>query len=249
MKLKTIILTLVCSASLLAMETEEENTSISQHNLDVTCLDLSHDESLTDISFIRHFPNLVELNLEDDCYLGNNYKPICKILSLTRLNLSGVAITKLKPLKKLTNLTYLNLHENNTLKKIAPICSLKNLHTLDISLCFRIIDLECIGQITSLVNLNMSHAISIEDNVHPRLNFISALINLENLDVSCNFNLLSISPIELLPKLRRIKADMCSNVQDLNLLKKSQTLTDLIVDGGKYRQVSNFPRRISITYV
>jgi hypothetical protein len=58
------------------METEEENTLISQHNLDVTSLDLSNDESLTDISFIRHFPNLVELNLEENCYLGDNYKPI-----------------------------------------------------------------------------------------------------------------------------------------------------------------------------
>lgn len=38
------------------METEEEeDTSISQHNLGFTTSDLSHDESFSDINFIRHF--------------------------------------------------------------------------------------------------------------------------------------------------------------------------------------------------
>lgn len=183
MKLKTIILTLVCSVSLLAMETEEENASISQHNLDVTCLNLSHDESLTDISFIRHFPNLVELNLENT-RLGNNYKPITYLYHLQSLKLSRLGLTAISPLTRLTSLVELDLSHGG-MRRISPLLKLINLERLNLFSCVNVKDIYLLGNMKLLTHLNI--AITTYDQpVYPSLDFLSSLLNLKSLNVSFN---------------------------------------------------------------
>lgn len=205
MKLKTIILTLVCSVSLLAMETEEENTSISQHNLDVTCLDLSHDESLTDISFIRHFPNLVELNLENTC-LGNNYKPITYLYHLQSLKLSRLGLTAISPLSRLASLVELDLSHGG-MRRISPLLKLINLERLNLFSCVNVKDIYLLGNMKLLTHLNI--AITTYDQpVYPSLDFLSSLLNLKSLNVSFN-PIESLDPIGNLPNLEILDIAAC----------------------------------------
>jgi Leucine-rich repeat (LRR) protein len=105
------------------METEEsENSDVLTHNLHVTSLDLSYDASLTDISFIWHFPNLVKLNLEENRNLGNNYHPVSNLKNLTKLNLNYMRISDLTPLLGLQNLTWLEITDGDI-----TLLELKNL--------------------------------------------------------------------------------------------------------------------------
>lgn len=232
------------------IEVAEDNTVISNHNSSVISLDLSHDESLTDISFIRHFPNLVELNLEEDCYLGNNYKPICEIISLTKLNLSGMDITLLKPLKRLLSLQELNLSENQ-IKSISALTSLK-LHTLNLSGNWRIKDLHLVGKITTLVNLDISSILSENDDMqqyYPSLDCLHPLIDLKCLNIRGNYALERISPLLYLPNLEKLNASVCRNIEDYAVINNLPFLKEITLLPDEYKKTGKLSSYIILILV
>jgi Leucine-rich repeat (LRR) protein len=216
------------------MEIEEENTSISQHNLDVTCLDLSHDKSLTDISFIRNFPNLVELNLEKNYPLGNNYKPICEIVSLTKLNLSRMDITLPEPLKFLINLQELNLAQNQ-IETISALTSLK-LHTLSLSGNWRIKDLYLIGKITTLISLDISHIYSEEGYMqpyYPTLDFLHSLTDLKYLNLCGSYSITNIDSLQCIPNLEILDIHDCMHIENYDPVNNFPSLKTLIARNAR----------------
>lgn len=235
MKLKTIILTLVCSVSLLAMETEEENTSISQHNLDVTCLDLSHDESLTDINFIRHFPNLKKLNLERCENLTDNYFQVRYLIYLTSLNLNQIYCENLISLSQLSNLKELQLAEA-MIESIGPICDLP-LKRLNIFGCNHIKDIHLIGRLSKLTHLNMSCVFLGENKDYPPLDFIENLTHLKSLDISYNSRLRECSILAHLPNLYKLKVGACDLIPNYQFLLSCHQLQKLYITDDKFSKI------------
>jgi Leucine-rich repeat (LRR) protein len=158
-------------------------TSRGVEEMEMETLDLSHDESLTDISFIRQFPNLVELNLENT-RLGNNYKPITYLSHLQSLKLSRLGLTAISPLSRLTNLVELDLSHGG-MRRISPLLKLVHLERLNLFSCVNIKDIYLLGNMKLLTHLNI--AITTYDQpVYPSLDFLSSLLNLKSLNVSFN---------------------------------------------------------------
>jgi len=206
--LKALTIILSCSIAIMGMETEEvsENSDVSTHNLHVTSLDLSHDESLTDISFIRHFPNLVELNLENTP-LGNNYYPITCLYSLQSLKLSRLGLTAISPLKKLTDLIELDLSHGG-MRRISPLLKLPHLERLNLFSCVNIRDIHLLANMKLLTHLNIALT-TYDQPVYPPLDFLSALLNLKSLNVSFN-PIESLDPIGDLANLEILDISSCT---------------------------------------
>lgn len=247
MKLKTIILTLVFSASLLAMETEEENTSISQHNLDVTCLDLSHDESLTDISFIAKFTELKELNLKKCYNLGNNYYPVLSLTKLTHLNLDNEYLSDLTPIVFLVNLTSLKLQGSST-STISPLLELRNLKNLNLRACMCIEDIHLLGKMTQLEKLDISGVYSNENIFYLSLRYLEKLVNLRTLNISHNAYLFDLAPIKNISSLTHLYIGHCRNVDNYDFLLECHALKKITTSrysGGKYTLSKNLQNRLA----
>jgi hypothetical protein len=178
---------------------------MSTHTSHVTSLDLSHDESLTDISFIRHFPNLVELNLENTP-LGNNYYPITCLYSLQSLKLSRLGLTAISPLTKLTDLIELDLSHGG-MRRISPLLKLPHLERLNLFSCVNIRDIHLLANMKLLTHLNIAFT-TYDQPIYPPLDFLSSLLNLKSLNVSFN-PIESLDPIGNLTNLEILDIATC----------------------------------------
>lgn len=242
--LKILLIAMVCQ--LWAME-EKATDEISSHNPHIKKLDLSHDQSLTVIGFVRHFSALEEISLEEDMYLGNGYKPICDLINLIKVNLNGVAPTTLKPLRRLLNLQELYISQNEA-TSIAPLTRLP-LKVLDLSFGWRIKDLHLLGRITTLTDLNISMVYSEEDNMqeyYPSLDCLKPLINLKKLNISGNYMLFKISPLLHLPQLEILDASMCMSIKDYPIIKDLSALKEVTLWDREPQKVGPLPSHIQL---
>lgn len=231
----------------LAATEEKASDDISSHNLHVKKLDLSHDLSLTKISFIRHFNALEEITLEGNYYLGNGYKPICDIITLTKVNLNSVAPSTLKPLRRLLNLEELYLFENEA-TSIAPLTRLP-LRVLNLSFGWRIKDLQLVGRITTLTDLDISFIYSEDDDMrryYPSLDCLRPLTNLRKLNISGNYALHHISPLLHLPQLEILDASCCRHIEDYPIIRDLPALQEVTLWHDEAEKVGNIPSHIHV---
>mgnify|MGYP000003501364 CR=1 FL=1 len=105
-----------------------ENTQSLKYCTDVKYLDVGHNESLTDISFVGYMPKLEVCILAMDWF--SDLSPIANCTNMEYLEIQTTYITDISPLASLTNLEHLN------------ICNLTEAELLDLSPLFGLSKLE-----------------------------------------------------------------------------------------------------------
>lgn len=167
---------------------------------------------------------LLAADCEDVAELNMHSKQVT-VLDLSNKNLKDIEFIKDYP-----NLEELDLSENPFVS-IAPLVNLKNLRRLNLEDCCNIKDLELLGRITSLQNLNMSAIYTNQEINYPPLDFIRSLKELEEVNISHNFYMYKINPLAILPKLRilHLKTGYPECIKDWFSLNHFFTLKELTI--------------------
>ncbi len=142
---------------------------------------------LSDISILKHFKELEELELRDNHI--ENITPLAELTGLKILDISQNPLEKgdISALKKLTGLTELNLRETN-LKDLAPISGLIDLVYLNIH---SNPDLKTIAPVQNLAKLETLIMRNVP--VGKEIEFIAPLKKLNRLNLrNCNVSNLSV---------------------------------------------------------
>ena len=217
----------VSSSKRLKLGHEDEAEPVK--NAGVTTLNLSHDETLTNIEFIKHFPCLTHLDLSENRQL-TSIKAVCSLDNLQHLNLTGCEkIADFEEIRRLTTLrtldlsyvfnsdevTYpptldflsslvflrkLDLRMNGWLFSIAALASLPELTSLNLSFCKDIKDWEFLSRFPALKKLKIKFVSTDFD-----LSFLTTLTSLESLYVTDRMKLPNI-PKTIRIHISKIKA-------------------------------------------
>jgi Leucine-rich repeat (LRR) protein len=160
----------------LSSDCEEVVSSAIHSKFHTTVLDLSQ-KRLTDIKFIKDYPNLEELDLTEngfesivallslknlrilnltcDCHI-RDLELLGQLTSLEKLNICAVFsrddidYPELGFLVPLINLRELDISSNSNMSRISPLAALPHLELIDISGCFCIEDYESLTSFLSL---------------------------------------------------------------------------------------------------
>lgn len=213
-------------------------------NEQVTKLDLSmpyHPHpapmGLINVDFLVYFPNLISLDLNHQYNLGDNYYVISRLTKLRKLNIGGISITTLTPLRSLTNLTSLDLSgRNDRLQSVNDLLVLKKLRHLILRGQCYLQDIHRLSALTTLVKLNLNGVFDHYYNEgdyyeEPTLHFLMSLVNLKRLELGANDYLREIDPITYLPKLTYLSLSGSHNIWDFHSLERLTTLKTLDVGG------------------
>lgn len=198
-------------------------------NQEITQMDLSFDDDLHDISFIRFFPNLRELDVSNSA-LRNHYQPIAQLTHLERLDLWGTRLTTAKHLISLINLKFLSISVPDIGRSVQYLKKLPKLDELDISGGTK--NIHKLSRLTNLKKLKLSGVFNKyrdedDDLEFPPLNFLSFLKELRVLDISINDYIFYIKPITKLPHLKILNLSGNKNIRDLQRLKTVKSLIKL----------------------
>ena len=98
------------------------NTGSLKYLTKLKYLDLGHDDTLDDISFIRYMPDLEVAIFAMNCWWDT--RPLADCPKLEYLEIQTGAITDLRPLSGLKNLRHLNICYNFSLHDITPLYDL-----------------------------------------------------------------------------------------------------------------------------
>ncbi len=203
-------------------------------NSEIKKLDLSCDQDLMDISFLRFFPHLIELNLSNNHQL-EDLTPLKYCTKLEKLNLHRIKVQDARFLLPLANLVSLKVTLDNPGTTIRVLKRLPKLEDLNLSGSAPW-GIEKIGRLTNLKKLNLSLIFTDcygdnPDCEFPTLAFLSSLVNLVDLDLCSNDYIKSLKPICKLPKLKCL--NVVSNIgfqkDHLKVLTKLPKLKKLIV--------------------
>lgn len=185
----------------------------------ITNLDLSNKVSkmksrskIKDLSGLRYFSNLTELNLSDN--IIEDISELGKLTSLRKLVLSSNKISDISALENLTELDYLDLG-NNSIEKIEALENLRKIHTLIINGNYPLCQgdgIYPIGKMTSLTELYISRT-GAKD-----IDCLKNLTNLEKLSISYN-HIQSITPITGLDSLKYLDVRGNGHIGDKYKLK------------------------------
>lgn len=209
----------------------------------------------TDITDLRHFKNLKELNLMgSEVY---DIKTLKNLGQLTHLNLGTNFIKDLTPLASLKNLISLNLENNNVedltslkympklkylilngnqIKSLNAVSNLSGLRSLMVS-GNPITDLSPLkGSSKALEYLNLDNT-SVRD-----FSVLSACINLKELRLS-NTAIQDLTCVTRMPKLQFLSLMGCKNIKSLKPINGCKVLTTLHIQDLKYPKLEEIATR------
>jgi Leucine-rich repeat (LRR) protein len=217
-------------------EARDESDVRNKHvvSLDLS-LDLTRNRNLTDITFLRFFPCLTELNLLGCGNLNGSYREISQLTSLTNLNLCSTPITT-KYIKSLTKLRQLSVSRCDITKAMRYIVRLPCLRELSLS-GTNIDGIVNISRITTLESLKLyrmfvnDRDIPDKDVTFPALDFLSGLSRLRTLDLSNNYLIFYVKPIARMDSLTELNLEWCYSIKDLRRLRHLKSLTKLNLNG------------------
>lgn len=196
----------------------------------ITSIDLS-ELNLSKYSYLKNFPNLLELNLSNK---GLTEVPdLSELESLKSLNLSNNNLTDISPLASLTQLTGLDL-SNNNISDISSITNLTKLLGLHID-NNNISDLSAIKNMIALIDFSASN-----NNISD-LSPLSDFASLRSLFLSSNL----ISDISLIKDISVRSLDLSNNkISDISevTFTKYETANfsnNNIIDGWKKLDLGN----------
>ena len=173
-----------------------------------------YDNDKLDLSGLECFPGLIKLTVEQ-CGLSN-LKPLAGLTNLTLLNLANNNINDLKPLNMLKNLKWLILYANN-ISDLTPLAGLKNLEWLDLNEN-NISDLTPLAGLKNLDNLELW-----KNNIND-LTSLAGLTKLQNLYLSKN-NINDLTPLAGLTNLSKLMLQE-NKISDIEPLLKNSGLGD-----------------------
>ncbi len=216
---------------------------------DLKQLNISYDNTITNLDPLSVLTNLTELNVSC-CSLLTNINGISNLTELTKLTLSWCGeLADISPVANLKNLTFLDLSLCTSLKDIVPIANLKKLKHLDLSFCKTIevftpianlvelrllnicgmselLDIDFISELTELNNLNLSWCTKL-DNVNGLFN----LLNVKTLDLSFCSALTNIDGVCAIDSLIYLNLCFCQTLEDIDALIGLVNLETLLLSG------------------
>jgi Leucine-rich repeat (LRR) protein len=197
-------------------------------NSAITKMDLSYDNNLHNIEFIKHFQHLKSLNLSYSA-IGNHYRPINKLPNLEYLNLMEAHVTTLRYLIEIPSLKSLKIDSLDMGRAAKYLSQLPNLTSID--LVFYCPGITHINEITTLKKIRLYRVFNYESAddgvVIPSLSFFAPLINLTDLNLSCNKKIRKIAPLGLIPNLKKLDISACDEIEDFKKIYKLKKLTHL----------------------
>ena len=204
--------------------------SILKNLTNLTDLNISNNK-ISDISVLENFNKLNVLFMQNNKMLDYQISDISvlgNLTNLTHLNISYNKIRDISPLSNLTNLTRLNA-ESNLYSDLKPVENLTNLTWLEFHTT-KVTDMDSIKNLTKLSALYTSSYVS----------DISVLENLNNLTILhlCNNkNILDISVLESLTKLKHLYINN-NNISDISVLGNLTNLNTLEVNNNLISNIS-----------
>ena len=228
-----------------------------EYCVNLTRLDLRHNQYISDLSPLSNLTKLTHLDLEDNQV--RDLSPLANLTSLTHLYLPGRAgknqISDIGPLSNLTNLkvlvlsghpfggnisllsnlvnlTYLNL-EVNQVRDLSPLANLTSLTHLNL----HINQISDISPLSNLVNLTY---LSLGENQITNLRTLSNLTNLESLHLSGNpiINISSLSGLTNLTELYLSSNRHRDEIRDITPLYSLTSLEELGLSHTKIKDTS-----------
>ena len=160
-----------------------------------------------------------------------------RLIRLTRTEISDISL-----LKKLTNLDWVDLFENNKIIDISPLEKLTNLENLHIS-WIPIIDISVLEKLTNLQRLSLNRTEIID--ISP----LEKLTNLRSLHLKNN-KIIDVSPLEKLTNLQRlgISGDEFSDISALeSVLEKLTNLVELFYTNYQISDISALEKLTNCT--
>lgn len=193
----------------------------------LTALNLSYCEKITNISCLKDLTHLIKLNL-GGCVKITDISSLKDLTHLTTLNLSGcVQITDISSLKNLTHLIELNLLGCWPINDISCLKGLANLTALNLGYCEKIADISSLKDLTHLTTLNLSWCVQITN-----ISSLKGLTNLTTLNLSRCDKIRDISSLKGLTHLIELNLGGCVMVRDISSLKDLINLTTLSLQGA-----------------
>ena len=193
--------------------------------------------NISDLTGLESATNLTELHLGDTRVEGEGWinsnsikdlSPLAGLTNLTWLNLGQNNITDLSPLAALTNLTWLDIGGNN-LSNISPVSGLINLTALRL---WRnnIKDISPIVDLTHLTELNL------DGNNISNISAVAGLTDLAKLRLDNN-NITDISPLAGLTNLETLDLDR-NAISNISPLAGLTDLTELRLQNNRISDIS-----------
>lgn len=168
--------------------------------------------SYSDLSPLRYFTSLVELDIEGDFYNLNGLEGLTNLKTLIIDSGSADNLTDISAIANLTNLETLEIIGFSNLTDISVIGNLTNLQSLLLYSCGGISDISAIGNLTNLQSLRIISCDSISD-----IGAIGNLMNLQSLEVN-GFNGTDISALGNLTNLQTLGIYSCDAISDISMI-------------------------------
>ena len=228
-----------------------------EYCVNLTRLDLRHNQYISDLSPLSNLTKLTHLDLEDNQV--RDLSPLANLTSLTHLYLPGRAgknqISDIGPLSNLTNLKVLVLGSHPFGGNISLLSNLVNLTYLDLE-DNQVRDLSPLANLTSLTHLNLHENqisdisplsnlvnltyLSLGENQITNLRTLSNLTNLESLHLSGNpiINISSLSGLTNLTELYLSSNRHRDEIRDITPLYSLTSLEELGLSHTKIKDTS-----------
>lgn len=166
-----------------------------------------------------------------------NLSGIEHLTNLSSLNLGNNQIINVTPLKDLTSLTNLNL-ATNQISDIAPLKNLTNLTNLDLA-TNQMSDIEPLKGLTNLTHLNLAA------NQMSNIESLKNLTKLTNLDLATN-QMSNIEPLKELTNLTNL--DLATNqISNIESLKGLTNLIDLDLSTNQMNNIDSLKGLTNLT--
>jgi Leucine-rich repeat (LRR) protein len=194
----------------------------------------------TSLIGFQYFTQLTSLNLSD-CENISDLSPLASLTQLTSLNLARCTrISDLSPLARLTQLTSLDLTRCTRISDLSPLARLTQLTSLDLTRCMQISDLSPLARLTQLTSLDLTRCMQISD-----LSPLARLTQLTSLSLSGLGLIDNLSPLESLAQLNILDLSGCTQISDIIHLAKLNQLKLLNLNGCG--QISEFAPLANLT--
>jgi hypothetical protein len=152
---------------------------------------------------------------------------------VTELDLSATEISDLRPLKRLTHLTTLNLANCTALRDLGPLADLPTIRLLNLASIPGIRDLAPLGALRQLLSVNLEGCTDITE-----LGALAGLRALQRLQLSGTPGIHDLAPLARLEALRCLLIDRCPQVRDLRPLERLHGLAELYLQGSGVEDLS-----------
>jgi Leucine-rich repeat (LRR) protein len=150
-----------------------------------------------------------------------------ELAGITELDLSGMEISDLTWLRKLTGLTTLDLSNCAALQDLGPLADLPQLTFLNLASDPGIDTLDPLSGLKQLTALNLADCIGVY-----ALDALAGFDALQSLQLSGATWIHDLAPLARLDELRWLAMDRCPGISDLGPLERLHRLTELYLQGS-----------------